>query len=80
MAAVRRISLSPPSSGVSPMTVLAMRGTVTMPMIRAPPTSRWVALAAAKTRDANIEMGTRGSDVRACLKTKSSIDTTARDR
>ena len=75
MAAVSRISRSPPSRGAWPSTVLAMRGMVTIPMISAPPTSRCVELAALNAQALNIDGGSRGSTATLCLRMKRSSET-----
>ena len=65
-AAVIRISISPPSSGVSPNTVFAISGTVTIPTISAAPTGRCATFAAASARARNIARGSSGSSALIC--------------
>ena len=77
MPAVILISHSPPSKGVLPITVFAMSGTVTMPMISAAPTRRCVMLAVTKAGTRNIAGGRRGSVVLRCRTMKSRRESAA---
>ena len=54
-----RMSLSPLSSGDWPNRYVVMIGMVTMPMISATPTIKWLRLAMMTVRLRNMELGSR---------------------
>ena len=66
-----RISRSPPSNGVNCSAVLAIRGTVIMPIMSAPPTKRCEMFAALIAARLNIASGMSGESVRPWRNTNS---------
>ena len=69
-AAVKRTSLRPPSRESSPMTVLVMRGTLTMAMMRPMPIRKWVTFAPEKVACRKSRGSMRGWGMRFSLSMK----------